>query len=377
MKNPYKNILILANYLPDGGWGGGVIIRSLLQGKPEHLKISWTTYYPDMNKFGENRQMVPVLPFQPRYIKGQSKFSLLRWLDSIKFASDINKVIAANQIDKLWIVLGSGMNELYRLSMLVEKIKIPYHLTVHDDPIVDLATSQKTAGEKAFSKIISHAQSMDVITERMRKRYQEKYGKDSIVITRGIPNDFPVNDSRDANHIQILMGGYGNAAAPWPKPLIDAARILNELHPCTLHLFDPKLKAYESDSVKIYKGLPEAKFNELLKSMHLGYACDDLTAERLPFAQLSLPTKIITYIGAGIPFLYHGPKDSTVGDLLAQYHAGLIVESNEAHKLVDAFRLLLSNYDRYRKECVRAREEAFNSGGIQTIFFNQLVSNKK
>lgn len=369
-----KNILVLANFLPDGGWGGGVIIRSLLQGKPQNVSVYWTTYYSKLNKQFEKNHLVPVIPFHHRYIRGQSKIRFLRWLDSTRFATNLNKLIAAYEIDKLWIVLGNSANELYRLRLLADKLTIPYHLTVHDDPIVDLSASHKAIGENALKGIISHAESMDVITDRMRISYREKYGKDSIVITRGIPDDFPVNDHRDANHIHILMGGYGNAAAPWPQPLIDAIENINTSNASTLHLFDPKLKPYENKQVKIYNGLPEPEYDQLLKTMHLGYACDDLTAERIPFAQLSLPTKIITYIGAGIPFVYHGPEDSTVGDLLKQYHVGTIVESNDANALSNAFMQLLNNYESYRKECLRAREKAFNSQLIQTKFYNRLIS---
>jgi glycosyltransferase involved in cell wall biosynthesis len=368
-----KNILILANFLPDGGWGGGVIIRSLLQGKPQYINVFWTTYYPKLNKPEEKKHIVPLIPFYPRYIKGQSKIGFLRWLDSKRFATELNNLISAHHIDKLWIVLGSGMNELYRLSVLADTLTIPYHLTVHDDPIVELPASHKAGGENALKKIISHAQSMDVITDRMRKGYKEKYGKDAVVITRGIPDDFPVNDERDANQIHILMGGYGNAAAPWPKPLIDAVRDLNDTHVCMLHLFDPKLKIYESEQVKIYEGMPEVAFNLFLKNMHIGYACDGLTSERLAFAQLSLPTKIITYIGAGIPFVYHGPKDSTVGDLIAHYQVGIIVASNDANELSNAFRQLLHNYESHREECLRARRETFNAQHIQSKFFNHLI----
>ena len=185
-----------------------------------------------------------------------------------------------------------------------------------------------------------------------------QYKVNSIVITRCIPQDFPQNNSVNPNFKTILMGGYGNASPPWPNPMIKAIEKLNRTQNFKLHLFDPKLKPFENEHVKVHDLISEEAFNELLKTVDLGYACDDLNSENLKFSQLSLPTKVITYIGAAIPFVYHGPKNSTVGDLINQYEIGIIVDSNNKSDLVDAFLKLQSNYQYYQDNCRLASKKA-------------------
>jgi hypothetical protein len=42
------------------------------------------------------------------------------------------------------------------------------------------------------------------------------------------------------------------------------------------------------------------------------------------FVRFSLSTKMVTYLGSGIPILYHGPGNSAVHDLLAAHKAALL-----------------------------------------------------
>ena len=264
-------------------------------------------------------------------------------------------------------------DHIYKLGKLVRHLKIPYHVSVHDDPILEIKESKKKYARKFFGEILKRAHSVDVISTRMQSSYENDFGIQPIVITRCIPDNFPHNNKITTNKINILMGGYGNAQKPWPNPLLQAIDQLNENVNCQLHLFDPKLKPYESEIVKIYNLIQEEKFNAVLETTNLGYACDDLAPENRKFAQLSLPTKIITYIGAGIPFVYHGPKDSTVGDLLAQYEAGIIVETNNPDALYNAFQMLLAGYGHYHKNCKLAKEKLFSAQVVQDNFFQALL----
>jgi hypothetical protein len=108
--------------------------------------------------------------------------------------------------------------------------------------------------------------------------------------------------------------------------------------------------------------------------MHIGYACDPLTPLGRRFAASSLPTKIITYIGAGLPFLYQGPKDSTVGDLIDRYNVGIIVESGDAEKIHLGFTHLVRTYSSMSEACIRVAKAEFDSAIIQARVLGGLTS---
>ena len=217
--------------------------------------------------------------------------------------------------------------------------------------------------------------SIDVISVRMQEQYKKQYGINSIVITRCISDDFPQNNKISKDKINILMGGYGNASMPWPNPLVETINQLNKKIDCQLFLFDPKLKQYENKYIKVSNLIDENSFNNLLETINIGYACDDLSPNKARFAQLSLPTKIITYIGAGIPFIYHGPLDSTVNDLIKTIEVGIVVSTNNSHDLVIAFETLLLKYEFYHRNCLQAKEKLFSQHIVQKFFYENLLKN--
>ncbi len=368
-----KNILILSDSFPKHGWGGGVIIRSLTEGYPKNLKLFWTTF--NINSDTQTCNEIEVLQFKTTYFRGRGMSSLILWLESQIFIYNFKKLVEKNKIDLIWVVLGTSYDKLYRIKHLVKNLSLPIHISVHDDPILEISKNKRQPATILFQEILSRATSIDVISSRMQQQYKMQYKVNSIVITRCIPQDFPQNNSVNPNFKTILMGGYGNASPPWPNPMIKAIEKLNRTQNFKLHLFDPKLKPFENEHVKVHDLISEEAFNELLKTVDLGYACDDLNSENLKFSQLSLPTKVITYIGAAIPFVYHGPKNSTVGDLINQYEIGIIVDSNNKSDLVDAFLKLQSNYQYYQDNCRLASKILFSHKIIQKRFFDNLLKN--
>ncbi|MES2544080.1 MAG: hypothetical protein V4548_04285 [Bacteroidota bacterium] len=367
-----KNVLILSNYLPNQGWGGGVIIRSLTENYPENLKMFWTTFNIQPNQKNIKCNNIEVIDFQTQYFRGRGFSDVILQFEMFFFVRDFNKLIRNNNIDLLWIVVGADYPNLVMIHSLVKKIKIPFHISIHDDPILEIPIKKQKA-TRLFKEILQKANTIDVISTRMQIQYKNDFNVNSIVITRCIPEDFPKNSKATNEKINILMGGSGNATLPWPKPLLDSIHKLNQTNNWQLHLFDSKLKSYESSVVKVYDLMSEQSFNTILETTNIGYACDDLKLENIKFAQLSLPTKIVTYIGAGIPFLYHGPKDSTVGDLLKQYVCGIIIETNTPNDLTDGFLKLISNYNFYQENCILAKENLFSIKVVQNHFFNYIL----
>lgn len=358
--------------MPDQGWGGGVIIRSLTENYPKDLKLFWTTFNIQPNQKNIKCNDIEVIDFQTRYIRGRGFSDFILLLEMFFFVRDFNKLIKKNNIDLLWIVLGTDYPNLVMVHSLVNKLNIPFHISIHDDPILEIKTKKQKA-TCFFKEILQKANSIDVISTRMQSKYQREYKVESIVITRCIAEDFPNNNKLSLTVKNVLMGGLSNASEPWPKPLINTINELNETDNWQFHLFDSKLKAYKSEKIKVYDLISEQSFNTILETTDIGYACDDLKIENIKFAQLSLPTKVITYIGAGIPFLYHGPKDSTVGDLLEQYECGIIVETNNADDLTEGFLKLISKYNFYQENCILAKEKLFSSKVVQNYFFQNIL----
>jgi len=151
----------------------------------------------------------------------------------------------------------------------------------------------------------------------------------------------------------MILSGWGDCPPPWPDNLIEALQIIRTEQPINLHVFDPRFRSYtEHEWVVYHEHMPEAEFDSLLAQMDLSYAPDPLTPVGRLFAATSLSTKIVTSICAGLPFIYHGPHDSTVGDLLQlEPLLGVIVESNSGQDIATGVRSLQVNYQERALAC--------------------------
>jgi hypothetical protein len=51
---------------------------------------------------------------------------------------------------------------------------------------------------------------------------------------------------------------------------------------------------------------------------------------------LSLSTKLISYVGSGIPIVYHGPRETAAHEVLARNDAAILVTSNDPPEIARA-----------------------------------------
>jgi hypothetical protein len=56
------------------------------------------------------------------------------------------------------------------------------------------------------------------------------------------------------------------------------------------------------------------------------------------FYRFSLSTKMVTYLGSGLPILYHGPADSAAGRMLGQHQAAILVNTLDPQAIMRALR---------------------------------------
>jgi hypothetical protein len=106
--------------------------------------------------------------------------------------------------------------------------------------------------------------------------------------------------------------------------------------------------------------MPEPQFNQLLDRMDLGYAPDPLTEDGRSFAKTSLSTKLVTYIGATLPCLYHGPGQSTTAEMFSRHRAGEVVDSQHSEDIASGFLKLIKGADEYRDHAVQLAMSDFD-----------------
>jgi hypothetical protein len=381
LSQAFKRVLVIAPFPPEGGGGGGVHMRNLLADYPVE-KLSWFTLSPDKTQTTEW--------WKPGMARGSfrwripgRRFPAIRWLAARGFdqteaclaGSAAGRYARKTSPSLCWLV--ASQLSMRALERVRSNLPCGFHLSVHDDPAISAqlgGTRFTPYDQRCFESLVINARSMDCISERMRTMYATRYGRESIVVTRGFDEpvlnadgDAPINEHAE---IGIVLAGWGDCPAPWPGDFLAAIRSGRKLRNYQVYALDPRVP--EEPHVHRMPRLSEAEFDTFMRSKTIGYACDPITPTGRKFAATSFSTKVVTYIGYGLPFVYHGPEDSTVGDLVKNYKCGVIVESHDPDRILQAFESLVRNYQSYRMQCIAARKDLFDAAVIRKRLFQHM-----
>lgn len=372
-----RKVLILSGFPPEGGGGGGVIIRSLLNEISEE-KIFWYSLVKDktIKKWWRPNILrsfpfisIPGLSYKPIFYINKYAFSYIFLIFSILKIRKVKKQWEPNFI---WIIVDKEL--IYEMYILVLALKLPWHISVHDDPGISKLLSGKkisTKDQMYFKYLMQNAKSIDCISNNMSNYYKNMYNVDSIVLTRGVSPEKTVSKSKrklfENNQINIVMGGWGDCPLPWPKCVIEALVILEKKTQMKVQFFafDPIFKEVNNSSIIYCPRMQNDEYEIFLDKMDIGYAPDPLIDKFALFAKTSMSTKIVTYISACIPSLYHGPKDSSINEIFSRYQAGEIMDSNNPIEIANAFYKLIENSSTYRENCIQLACNDFNENLLQ------------
>jgi glycosyltransferase involved in cell wall biosynthesis len=377
-------ILIVADYLPEGGAGGGVIMRDLLESYPSN-KINWfalegpVNYKPNW-RTDIKRCYIPFwLPGRYRNIYNKLKVRFLeRFLNKIQY-SKFRRIIKKFKPDKLWFIV-QKRTIIFQSEIVKAFPKIPVHISIHDDPLLENKYSNTPYAAPFFYRnlktIMNHAVSVDSVSQRLLNKYCNSNQKQAIV-TRGIHknaiNKFFTPQKVISDEIRIVLAGMGQCPPPWPQNLISAINLLqNGKQHIKFFSFDFTFPA-DNKHFFVEPIVPPDEFDKMLQTFHIGYICDPMNEYGKEFARTSFSTKLVTYVTRGLPFLYHGPKDSTTTDFLNKYKCGLVVESNDPAEIANGFKSLINNFKSFQKECLRASKEALTLTHLKNRFYEVII----
>lgn len=383
-----EKILIVAGYPIHSGGGGGVIIRDLIRLMPKK-NIFW--FSSKKMKQNETTLLDSSTISLPKYrvIKRDFFQKILPFkiiLEVLEHHLNIKrffKIVNNYKPDIIWLILDEP--EIPFLHAIMKNknhfSSTLWHASVHDDPEAALNLLGKSISEgkkEQFGYILKNADSVDCICQGMKELYQNLYQIEPYVLTRSVkvnPSIKSVLSNRFKNNeINVVLGGWGDCPKPWPEVLIESIKFLRKTTNLDIRLysFDPKTIPYNNKFILNCPRLNDLEYEKFLKKMHIGYAPDPLIKRGILFAKTSLSTKFVTYLGAGIPTLYHGPKDSSINNIFQIRKAGVIVSNNSVENLAKGFKELILNYESYRNNVELLAQTDFSeekiSKTLQSIF---------
>ena len=357
--------------------GGPRILRALLQDAPEAaLSVCCGIWTPPPTSISEE----VFIPSRPNFGR----------IETTRFARYLNCTLPAFQqgfMQKLQQVcvqhqaaaihaIPQGM-EFWYAYQVAQKLGIGYYLNVHDDLAYNLeGQPHLTQAFEALRQAWQGATGRLVISEEMGQEYCRRYGRrDYAVVTDGL-SALPAQPKfRDPSRLRVYFGGALHLSyQPNVESLMQALALLKQQQPeLAVSL------VCRGSSIASQRGIPvdnrpwasEAEVAQDLEDVDLLYLPLPFAKRYEAFSRFSLSTKMVTYLGSGLPILYHGPAAAAAGKLLSRHEAAVCVTTLEPTPFTQAL-AEAADTDAVVRNALRLGQQQFMLEDQRRTFWNMV-----
>ncbi len=365
------------------GWrspgGGARIMRALLQNAPLPFEIVCTSPQAPPRQRNIRETHLSLRPNLGRLER--SRFAGLAHKSAPLFAGRFRRRLERKCANATAIhaVAHGGLDFAHAFDV-AEKLRLPFFLHVHDDFLYS-AQLHRAGAIAAISRAWSGAAARFTISHPLGQEYQRRYGSAGyVVVTDGVENIPAAPLPRAPGALRVyFMGLFHLAYEPNLRALVQALqKIQRPDFPVTVTMRCGGLRRSILDSAGFIRVLPFAEEEEVerdLTQADLLYLPLPFASAHASFVRFSLSTKVVTYLGSGVPILYHGPRVSAVGELLANHAAAFFCYSLDPAELASVLGNLIDHPAAATSVAAHAltlARASFSLGEIRQRFWNSI-----
>jgi hypothetical protein len=285
-----------------------------------------------------------------RALSGRTPFRQWKTLPGILLRPGLKRFLAQQCPDFIWWssdYMPDSFSALWAMRTILPRSAV-LHLSILDPP--EFWTGQEPF--PLYARCLTMADSFDCIGSNLLDRLRQETGKPVFIINDFI-NSIPdpgVKQHLPDEPLRVALTGmiYGRPELQDLLNLLGQATGAAELlwfgeagrYEGMLH----QLQAPPNVTIRFPGSIPRAEMSSALAPCALGYLSMPLASPE--FARYSLPTKLATYVEAGLPVAFHAPADSEVQILNQQHGFGVNLALAEAP--VDALGGLVRDAEFYR-----------------------------
>jgi hypothetical protein len=217
---------------------------------------------------------------------------------------------------------------------------------------------------RKYERVLRRAAALAVTSEGMEERYRRQFGRSSVILRQHVePHKPPRTGSRREGTEWLLYVGGSIYATREFETFLSAL----DLCDWTLHGRSVRLRWLGSGGVVRATGprsieflgwrpLPEAL--ELASDCDLGYVPYWFDPGRALEAECCFPSKMISYLGVGLPPFFHGPGDAGPALFLRKFNAGYVCAEQTPEAVLRDLRSALADPAEHALRRVRCRQVA-------------------
>ncbi|MGA2569217.1 MAG: glycosyltransferase [Terracidiphilus sp.] len=287
------------------------------------------------------------LPSRPNfgwleYTRLQGSLGLFDRLYRSRFEARLRRILVDRKV-KLVHVLPHGYF-FQSACRVASELGIPYFLSVHDD-LGHLLRGHPFIGEltEFMGKAWREARGVFAISDEIGLEYCRRYGaREYRIVTDGLKYLAVAPQQRPAKCLRLyFMGLFHLSYAQNLRAVLDALRIVRSRQPdweiaVTCRSGKIAMPVHPDDvRVTVLPFAPAEEVDRDMLSADLLYQPMPFEEHARLFSRFSLSTKMITYLGSGLPIFYHGPDDAAACTLLARHEAAVICTTLDPEVIAD------------------------------------------
>ncbi len=398
-----RRIMLLTPTKPGEGSVGEIFLRELCLMVPRDSIVCYVYYSSSYGLDGSQDSPLgiplKVRAMPPETMEPAGRYRRNRFTGGMdattrkKLITTVAREVLAfaheHNVDTIWSVLaGPTMVELSDLVLsewtgrFVAQVWDPIEYVIkHFNP----SDSFREEVFQKFAKVISRAERCGVAGDGMKAEYELRYRVPCLPMINGCMPEPSTSDKPPLAEGNSFVIGF--SGSNYARDAIDA--LLQALNSCRwriadhdIHLkfmgntFDFRINAVgHSVNIEVRGFRPVQEVVDYLSMCDAGYLPYWFGDEYSLPVRLCFPNKIAQYLAAGIPTLYHGPRDSSPTRFLSKHPVGVGCHSLENDEIISALTKLIeqkANRSRWQDACRRAMKMEMDRDKFQEQLFKLL-----
>lgn len=367
------------------GYGGGSrILRALLDSDhPAAFSVN-TGSSNSPSPLGIEEIHLPLRPSFGRIenTRLHDYFSVFDGVFQARFEDRLRRVLRERRVDLIHSIPHSY--DIVPVYKVASQLNIPCFLTIHDD--LEYAASGhllKARIAATLAEAWRNAKGIFVISEEIGREYCRRYGvREFEIVTDGLACVADVPKSRPPRSLRVyFMGLFHYGYRFNMRAVLDALRIIRNQYPdwdisvtCRCGSISCAVSA-DDVPVKVMPFTPDAsELDRDMLSADLVYLPLPFQADDANLVRFSLSTKMVTYLGSGLPIFYHGPKEAAACKLLEDHQAACICTTLDAETIAKQLIAAESNRETIANNALALARTRFMLADQQRRFWQPIVA---
>lgn len=366
-----KKILLISPVPPCDNYSGGLVLEQLCRFLPQGSLACFALMDPKLEpKIATDLKWIPVeyaskpadgwpkLPYQLGTLISLAGES---YNASFVTGALIDKIVQfgkKHRIDAIWIAL-QGQTSIRLAKPVAKTLDVPLLSEVWDPPEWWLKENNIDAFWtktilKRFGQTLKFSKSCAVASWAMAEEYQRRHGANTTPFLPSLPRNWAYPAGRKIHSLRELIIGVAGqlySTQEWDS-LIVALDSLNwkiGQRNIKIRLLGNSINIKSYNRMRIeYLGYQNQQNTlRLMNESDILYCPYLFNPTFEMVSRLSFPSKLITYLAAGRPVFFHGPKYASPGIFLEEHRAGLHCASLKKEEISKMLKMLATDSELY------------------------------